>query len=110
MEELLSTANEFMESGEDNLRKKRFNAAVSDFFKAIVIFCDYLIYKEIKIIPKNHADRFSLLKKYFKDTYKNVSILFILYTRSYNLKLKEEDVVKVKNYANEIQNYISNKK
>ena len=35
MEELLKNVNEFLESEEDNLNKKRFNAAVSDSSKQL---------------------------------------------------------------------------
>ena len=71
MEGLLRNAEEFLVSGEENLKNKRFNASVSDFFKAIVILCDYLIYRELKIIPKNHNERFLLLRNYFKEIVKN---------------------------------------
>jgi hypothetical protein len=98
MEELKDNINEFLTSGKENLEKDRHNAAVSDFFKAIVISCDYLIYKEIKILPKNHGQRFSLLEKYFK------------YTESYDLRLKKEDAIKLQDYANELKDLISNKK
>jgi len=110
MKELLDNATEFLMSGEENLNKNRYNAAASDYFKAIVILCDYLIYREIKLLPKNHTERFSLLKNHFRDIYIKVSGLFKLYTDSYNIKLKKEDVIKIKDYANEIKNYISNKK
>jgi len=110
MEELLKNVNEFLESGEDNLNKKRFNAAVSDFFKAIVILCDYLIYREIKIMPKNHNQRFSLLERYFKKIYEKVSELFETYTKSYNLRLEEKEAIKLQNYANALKNFILNKK
>ena len=110
MDELLKNANEFLESGEDNLKKNRFNASVSDFFKAIVIFCDYLIYREMKIMPKNHNDRFSLLDKYFHEIYTNVSELFKTYIKSYNLRLDKDDVIKVKNYANGLKDFVINKK
>ena len=110
MEELLKNVKEFLESGEENLKKERFNAAVSDFFKAIVILCDYLIYKEIKIMPKNHNERFSLLSSYFKKIYIKVSELFETYTNSYSLRLKKEDAIKLKSYANELQNFVTNKK
>jgi len=110
MEELLKNVNEFLESEEDNLNKKRFNAAVSDFFKAIVILCDYLIYREIKIMPKNHNQRFSLLERYFKKIYEKVSELFETYTKSYNLRLEEKEAIKLKNYANALKNFILNKK
>src|SRR3989338_5629830 len=93
----------------DNLVKERFSVAVSDFFKAIAIFCDYIIYKEIKILPKNHNERFSLLSNYFKDIYNNVSEFFKKYTESYNLILGRKDAEIIKNYAYELKNIAINK-
>lgn len=109
MEELLKNAEEFLQSGNDNIEKKRYNVAVSDFFKAIVIFADYLIYKDLKIIPKNHNERFSILRNYFQEVYKKVSELFDTYTNSYNHRLNEIDAIKVKSYANELKNFVNKK-
>lgn len=109
MEELIKNASEFIESAEDNLKKKRFNVSVADFFKAIVVICDYLIYKEIKILPKNHNERFSLLQKYFSNIYQNVSNLFEIYTKSYNLRLTEKDALILRSYTYEIKNFIDKK-
>ena len=103
MNEILENAEEFLASGEDNIKKERWNAAVSDFFKAISNFCDYIIYREMKIITKNHTERFDLLKKYFKEIYKNVIFLFEIYRKSYNLRLKKEDAAAIKNYAYELK-------
>ena len=110
MDELLKNADEFLESAEENLKKERFNASVSDFFKAIVILCDYLLYREIKIIPKNHNERFALLETHFKKTYSEVSNLFKIYTKSYNLRLGKEDAIRLKNYSNELKNFVLSKK
>ena len=109
MEELLENVEEFLESGEENLLKKRYNVAVSDFFKAIVILADYLIYREIKVMPKSHNERFSLLNKYFKEIYERVSELFKTYTKSYNLRLNRYEALKVGDYANELKKFIINK-
>lgn len=106
-EELLKNIDEFLDSGNDNLKKTRYNAAVSDFFKAIVVSCDFIIYKDTKIVPKNHNERFSLLKKYFADIYERVSGLFGLYIKSYNLRLNKNDAIKVGDYANEFRNKIN---
>lgn len=106
MKELLDNAKEFLESGEDNLKKERFNVSVSDFFKAIVIFCDYLIYKEIRILPKNHNERFSLLNIHFNKTYHEISDLFKKYTESYNFKMNKSDAEKIKDYAYGIKRII----
>lgn len=109
MEHLKENAKEFFESGEDNLIKQRFNAATSDFFKAMVVSCDYLIYSEIKRLPKNHGDRFSILERYFPSIYEVVSNLFKPYTDSYNLKSTKLQAEKFKEYAKEIQEFIRNK-
>lgn len=109
MEELLANVEEFLDSAEDNLKKSRFNAAVSDFFKAIVILCDYLIYKEMKITPKNHKERFLLLEKYFNEIYATVSKLFKMYTQSYTVRLAKKDADEVRTYAYELKNLVVNK-
>ena len=106
MKELLGNAREFIESGKDNLLKKRYNASASDFFKSIVIFCDYLIYKEIKSLPKNHNDRFNLLKIYFKNIHDKVSFLFEIYVRSYNLKMNLKEVLLLKDYSDELNRFV----
>ncbi len=109
MKDLLKNIEEFLQSGEDNLNKDRYNAAVSDFFKAIAVLCDYIIYKEIKILPKNHNERFSLLRTYFKDVCNKVSELFEVYTKSYNLRSTKEEAEKIKNYAYELKNIATSK-
>jgi len=110
MKELLENANEFLESGRENFNKKRYNVSASDYFKSIVIFCDYLIYNEIKRLPKNHSDRFNLLNLYFKKEYEIVSSLFKKYVKSYNLKMNREDCIELGEYANEIKRIAENKK
>ena len=109
MEELLKNIEEFLQSGEENFVKQRFNVSVSDFFKAVVIACDYLIYKEMKIIPKNHSERFSILEKYFINIYKKVSKLFEIYTNSYNHRSRKEEAEILKKYAYELKKFIADK-
>jgi len=110
MKELLENANEFIESGEENLIKKRYNAATADFFRASSNICDYIIYQDTKIIPKNHNERFQLLKKYFTEIYEKIYELFKTYRESYNLKMKKQDAEKIKKYCYELKNTIRNKK
>lgn len=110
MNTLTRNALEFLESGKDNFKKKRFNAAVSDFFKSIVIFSDSLIYEKIRILPKNHNDRFRLLKYYFRDIHDKISELFENYIKSYNLSSTKAEAEKLQEYANELENIVRNKK
>ncbi len=109
MEIILENAEEFLESAEDSLKKERWNAAVSNFFKAIVTFCDYLLYKQIKIIPKNHSERFDLLELHFKEIYPEISKLFKSYRESYNLKLTKEQALTLKKHAYEIRDFVKSK-
>jgi len=44
--DLLDNFREFLQSAERDLQEKRFNPAISSYFKAIAILCDHLIYKE----------------------------------------------------------------
>lgn len=109
MEDIKLNAIEFLESGKDNLKKERWNAAVSDFFKSIVTFADYLLYIKFKTLPKNHNERFQLLDKYFKDISENIKILFEKYRESYNIRMKREDAIKMEEYANEIRKIIDSR-
>ena len=109
MKELLDNIKEFLESGEDNIKKERFNASATDFFKAIVVICDYLLYSKIKILPKNHAERFSLLNKHFREIYSKVSELFSIYIKSYNFKIKGGEMLKIREYAYKLKNIIDKK-
>jgi uncharacterized protein (UPF0332 family) len=106
----LNNAEEFFESGKDNLKKNRFNASTSDFFKAIVVFCDFLIYHEVKRLPKNHSDRLNLLERYFPEIYEVVSKLFKPYTDLYNLKSTKEEAIGFREYAKELEEFVRNKK
>ena len=110
MRELLENAKEFLESGEENIKSKRNNAAVADFFKAIVILCDDKLYSEIRSLPKNHTERFKLLQQHFPGIYMKVSALFKKYTDSYNFRLTSKDANTIKSYAYELYNTTANNK
>ena len=63
----------------------------------------------MKIRPKNHSDRFYILRKYFNDIYVDVSELFDTYTKPYVTRLKREDAEKLKEYAYGLKNKVINK-
>lgn len=95
-QDLLSNFNEFIESAEKDFNEGRYNPSISSYFKAIAILCDYEIYKQRRLIPKNHKERFLFLEMHFKDAYDIVSPLFKEYTDSYNLRIKREQVLRLK--------------
>lgn len=107
---LLENSKEFFESGEDNLKKKRYNAATDSFFKATVTLCDYYINKKIHLLPKNHTERFELLEINFPEVYKIIRKLFTSYRKTYNLKSDAEDALRTKRGYNEVKRIFESKK
>lgn len=61
-----------------------------------MILCDWKIYKERGLLPKNHNERFNFLKQYFPEAYSLVNSIFDEYRRSYNLRMEKRDALKVK--------------
>ena len=72
MEELRENAQDFIETADEALEKQKWNVAVANYFRALTNLCDYLIYEKIRIFPKNHNERFNLLKKHFENIYREI--------------------------------------
>src|SRR3989344_6803816 len=94
--DLLLNFRDFRDSGNDKLEKQRYNPAISSYFKALVILCDWKIYKERGLLPKNHNERFDFLRQYFPKAYSLVDSIFDEYRKSYNLRMEKMDALKVK--------------
>ena len=94
---------DFLGSAEDEFTKGRFNPALSSYFKAIAIICDYKIYDKMSLLPKNHAERSLFLRMHFPDAYSLVSPLFKEYTDSYNLRIQKEAVIKLRDTVGKLK-------
>ena len=101
--ELIENFNDFLESAEEDLKKGRFNPAVSSYFKAIAILCDSNVYIKVGLLPKNHSERFLYLKMHFKEVYGIINPLFKDYTDSYNKRVTKENAFKLKENVNKIK-------
>ena len=93
--DLLLNFTDFLESARDELKKGRYNPAVSSYFKALAVLCDWRIYSEKRILPKNHTERFMILKSDFQDAYDLISPLFKKYRDSYSLRMRKEDALEL---------------
>ena len=93
---LLLNFKEFAESADNDILNKKYNPAVSNYFKAIVILCDWKIYQERRVLPKNHSEIFHFLELHFKEAYNLVSPLFRSYTDSHNIRFKKKDAILLK--------------
>ena len=94
--DLLDNFKDFLSSANDELEKKRYNPAVSSYFKAIAILCDLKIYQERKLLSKNHQERFLFLQTHFSEAYRIIAPLFEKYRDSYNLRMKQGDALDLK--------------
>ena len=93
--DLLLNFRDFKAAGDDELRKGRYNPAISSYFKALVILCDIKIYSERQQLPKNHSERFIILENHFPEAYSLLSPLFDKYRDSYNLRMQKKDVMEL---------------
>ena len=105
--DLMINFKEFLASAERDLQERRYNPAISSYFKAIAILCDYQIYKNRGLLPKNHRERFLFLEVHYPEAYDLISPLFKEYTNSYNLRIQKEQVMRLKKSVEELQRIFS---
>ena len=87
---LLENIREFVKEAKEAKLNKSYNSSVTLFFKAIAVSADLFILKTEGYIPKNHTERFNLLKLKFHDIYKILNKTFPVYQQSYRLKMNKE--------------------
>jgi len=80
---LEKTAREYFDSGNDDLKKERYNSALVLFFKCLVALVDIYIYEETGNTPSSHTDRFNILRKKFEEVYDLIDKDFPYYQDSY---------------------------
>jgi len=70
--------------------------AAANFFKALFAADDLAIYNKIEQEPKDHTERFYLLKSHFPKLYTITDRLFSTYRRTYTQELNKEELSLVK--------------
>lgn len=95
---------DFLENGDSEFNKEKYNTSIASYFKAIAILCDLKIYQLKGLIPKNHSERFLFLKMHFKEVFELLSEIFKKYTDSYNLRMNKGDALLLKENVEKIRN------
>jgi len=80
---------EYLEIADYSFSKKKFNAAVTLYYKALVELCDLELLNKVNKIGANHTERFELLEKASPLLYELASRLFRFYRDSYNKEISE---------------------
>ena len=98
---ILKNFKEYKEIAEYSLDKKKFNAAVTLYYKALVELCDLELLAKLNKIGANHTDRFELLERSSPALYSTASKLFRFYRDSYS---KEISVTIARSVKEEVEN------
>lgn len=70
--------------------------AATNYFKALFAVDDAKLQEKIQSEPKDHTERFALLKASFPELYATTDRLFTVYRRTYTKSLDAEEVARVK--------------
>lgn len=89
--------DEFFELAQLAFKTKKFNAAVTLYYKALVELCDLSLLESLNRIGANHSERFLLLKTAKPELYDLSSKLFRFYRDSYSKSISPTIAEVVKN-------------
>ncbi|MBS3118575.1 hypothetical protein J4417_02720 [Candidatus Woesearchaeota archaeon] len=110
-EEILqSNVIEYLESAEQALKEKKYNAASTLFFKAICAAVDLFLLKEEGTVPSSHTDRSRTAQQHYPWIYDILDRDFPFYQDSYTKKMDLEAVEVLKEDAEAITKKISPRK
>jgi len=84
---ILKNFNEYLEMAEYAYAKKKYNAAVTLYYKALVELCDVELLEKLNKIGANHTERFQLLEIHAPELYKIAAKMFRFYRDSYNKEI-----------------------
>lgn len=100
---LIENFEEYYNLGVAALKKEKFNAATTLFFKSIAALCDLFILRKEGIVPFSHAKRFRVLEEKYPEIYNIADKDFPFYQDSYTKKMDKETAELLKEDAEKIK-------
>jgi len=94
--------------GDYALNKKKYNAAMTLYYKALVELCDLELLNRLNKIGANHTERFKLLEKIPPSLYNTASKLFRFYRDSYSKEISETIARLVKTEVENVKKIVIN--
>ena len=95
MGEFIKKARDYFISGEIAERIGNFDVASSNYFKSLAAINDFVLSK-VNLFPRDHAERFIMLKENFPDFYRITSSLFLTYRRAYTKEITLNEIIILK--------------
>ena len=99
---LLQNIKNYLSSGDLVYSKEDYTSATILYAKCFFSSIDYILLAKTGIIPKNHADRFALVKNYDISLYGELKIAFDIYRDTYTLQIEKRKCDEMRKYAKEI--------
>lgn len=90
MKELLENIQRFWRSADIIYKDKDYTSAAILYFKCLFAILDNIIYSKQKFIPKDHTQRFEILKEEFSKYYLILDRYFQVYRDTYTNKISKE--------------------
>jgi len=84
---IIKNFKEFFELAELAYKTKKYNGAVTLYYKALVELCDLSLLQKTNRIGATHTERFSLLQRFYPKLYCIASKLFRFYRDSYSKEI-----------------------
>ena len=103
---LLANFQEFYDLAQDAFVKKKYNGAVTLFYKALVELCDYALFTSQGKLGANHRDRFELLQRHHPALYEVASKLFRFYQDSYSKRISPTIAEVIKEHVERAQQLV----
>ncbi len=83
-------------------QKKKYNTAVTLYFKKICAAIDLYLLRKSNLVPSSHTDRFRILQEKFPEIYELLDKDFPFYQESYNKRMNREAAKVLKDDATRI--------
>lgn len=104
MVDLIKKAQNYFIIAEISEKFEMFDVACTNFFKSLASINDFILLKK-NLFPKDHNERFFMLKENFQFLYKITSILFLTYRRTYTKEINKNETKLLKEKIKEAFNY-----
>lgn len=87
---------EYFQSAELLFKQGLNNAAFMMYFKTLVAIADYTLWRDFRVLPDNHRERFRLLRPRYPNLYNVLSHYFPYYRDTYTKRVDDRLLIAVR--------------
>lgn len=96
MDELKENIQRLWRSAELLFKDEDYTSATILYFKCLFEIMDLIIYQKLRLIPKDHTQRFEILKEDFSKYYLILDKIYSIYRDTYTNRIEKEKCEGVK--------------